>query len=125
MIVVGIIISVIGLLLVVSFVISRSRCRTRIEATVTGLDEKSMKLRGRTVRDITPVFTYTVDGKDYTYKAEMSTTNRRRFSVGQKETVFINEKHPSEARFGSNVGFLLFGLVLTFVGAAVIILSFM
>ena len=123
MIVIGIIIAVIGLLFVVAFAISRARCKMRIEATVSRLATKSMKLRGRTVTDTTPIFTYTVNGKEYTYKAEMSTTNRKRFAVGQKEFIYINEKKPEEARFGNNLGFLLFGICCVLVGALFIVLA--
>ena len=123
MIVIGIIISVIGLLFVVAFAISRARCKMRIEATVSRLATKSIKLRGRTVTDTTPIFTYTVNGKEYTYKAEMSTTNRKRFAVGQKEFIYINEKKPEEARFGNNLGFLVFGICCVLVGALFIVLS--
>ena len=125
MIVFGIIIAVIGSIFIVAFAISRARCKTRIEATVSRLATKSMKLRGRTVTDTTPIFTYTAGGEEYTYKAEMSTSNRKRFTVGQKEFIFINEKHPNEARYGSNFGFLLCGIVCVLLGTAVIVLSMM
>ncbi len=123
MIAIGIIIAVGGLLFIVAFGISRARCKTRIEATVCKLATKSMKLRGRTVTDTTPIFSYSVNGKEYTYKAEMSTASRKRFCVGQKEFIYINEKHPEEARFGSNLRFLLCGIVLFLLGAALIALS--
>lgn len=123
MIIIGIIIAVIGLLFIVAFSISRTRCKTRIEATVSKLATKSMKLRGRTVTDTTPIFTYTVNGEKYTYKAEMSTANRKRFTVGQKEFIFVNEKHPNEARYGSNLGFLLCGILCFLLGATFIVLS--
>ena len=124
MMVAGIVVAGIGVLLIVAFAISRARCKTKIEATVTKLSTKSMKLRGRTVTDTTPIFTYTVNGAEYTYKAETSTTNRKRFAVGQKEFVFINENHPNEARYGSNFGFLLCGIVCFLLGTAVIVLAF-
>lgn len=123
MFVIGIIIAVIGLLFVVAFAISRARCKMRIEATVSRFATKSMKLRGSTVTDTTPIFTYTVNGKEYTYKAEMSTTNRKRFTVGQKEFIYINDKNPEEARFGNNFGFLLFGICCVLVGAVFIVLA--
>ena len=123
MIIVGIIIAVIGALLVVAFAGSRVRCKMRIEATVSRLATKSMRLRGSTLTETTPVFTYTVNGKEYTYKAEMSTANRKRFAVGQKEFIYINDKNPEEARFGSNLGFLAFGICCVLVGALFIVLS--
>ena len=123
MIVIGIIIAVIGSLFVVAFAITGARCKTRIEAIVSRLATKSVKLRGSTVTDTTPIFTYTVNGKEYIYKAEMSTTNRKRFAVGQKEFIYINDKHPEEARFGNNLGFLIFGICCVLVGALFIVLS--
>lgn len=124
MMIFGIVAVGIGVLFLVAVAISRTRCTTKTEATVTKLATKSMKLRGRTVTDTTPIFTYTVNGEEYTYKAEMSTTNRKRFAVGQKEFIFINENHPNEARYGSNFGFLLCGVVCLLLGAAVIALAF-
>ncbi len=125
MVVIGIVIAFIGLLFIVSFAISRATCRTRTEATVSKLEAKTMKLRGKTVGDYRPVFTYTVNGEEYTYKAEISTSRKNRFTVGQKEFIFINEKHPNEARYGSNTGFLIFGIVCFLTGAAFTVLSFM
>lgn len=123
MIILGSIIAVIGLLFVVAFAISRARCKTKIEATVSRLSEKTMTVRGTTVKDITPIFTYTVNGKEYTYKAEMSTTKRKRFAVGKKEFIYINDKHPEEARFGSNFGFLVFGIGCVLAGALFVVLA--
>ena len=123
MIVIGIIIAIIGLLFVVAFVISRVRCKTKTESIVSGLATKSIKLRGKTVTDTTPIFTYTVNGKEYTYKAEMSTVKRKRFVVGQKEFIYINDKHPEEARFGNNLRFLFFGICCALVGTLFIVLS--
>lgn len=124
MMVAGIVVAGIGVLLIVAFAISRARCKTKIEATISKLATKPMKLRGRTVTDTTPIFTYTVNGVEYTYKAEISTTNRNRFSVGQKEFLFINENHPNEARYGSNLGFLLWGVLCFLLGTAVMVLVF-
>ena len=123
MIIIGSVITIIGLLFVVAFATSRAKCKTRTQATVSRLATKPIKLRGRTVTDTTPIFTYTVNGKEYTYKAEMSTTNRKRFTVGQKEFIYINDKHPEEARFGNNLGFFLCGFVFILIGTAFIVLS--
>ncbi len=123
MIIIGIIITAIGLLFVVAFAFGRARCKMRIEATVSRLATKSIKLRGSTLTDTTPIFTYSVNGKEYTYKAEMSTINRKRFAVGQKEFIYINDKHPEESRFGNNLGFLFFGICCVLVGALFIVLS--
>ena len=123
MLIFGIVLGVLGLLLVVAFILSRVRCTTKTEATVGRLIEKKMYLRGRTVKDITPVFTYTFDGKQYEAKADLSTTNAKRFTVGQKEYIYIDASHPENIRYGSNIGFLLTGIVIAAIGIFIIVIA--
>ena len=125
MLVLGIVLTVIGLLLIAAFLISRIRCRTETEAVVTKVIEKKSYHRGWTIWDCTPVFTYTVNGQEYTAKAESSTSNPKKFSVGQKLTIFTDAKHPENMRYGSNVGFCIAGIVIALLGIGIIVLYFM
>ena len=125
MIIIGIIIAVFGLLLIVSFMISRIKCRTETKAVIVKIIEKKSYHRGRTIIDCTPVFTYTVNGKEYTSKAESSTSNPKKYFVGQEVIVFTDANDPGVVRFGSNTGFGVAGAVIALLGIFVIVLCFM
>lgn len=123
MIVLGIVLSLIGVLMIVSLAMSKIKCRTAIEATVSKITEKSTTLRGSTIKSYSPVFTYSFGGRQYTAKSDVSTRNPDKYTVGQKLTVFTDEAHPENVRYGSNVGILFGGLVFALLGALFIVLS--
>lgn len=123
MIVFGIIMAVVGALCVTAFILSKVKCTVRTEATVSKIHEKKMVHRGRTTKQYIPVFSYEADGKTYTEEGDVETGNSERFTVGQKEFIFINPKNPKEFRYGNNVGILLFGMAFLLIGAFFIVLS--
>lgn len=125
MVFIGVVLTLIGVLLVISFLTSRIRCKTAIEATVGKITEKKRFFRGRTIIDYTPFFEYTVNEKKYTYKADSSTTEKAKFFKGQKVTVFIDPKHPEKARYGNNTGFFIAGIVFAAAGIFVLVLNLM
>ena len=125
MIVLGIVLLVIGLLLVIAFLSSRIRCNTQIPAVVVRVIEKKQYVKGRTVFDCTPVFGYTVNSKEYTAKADLSTSDPKKFTVGQAVTIYVDTEHPENIRYGSNAGFCIAGLVLAALGIFVMVLYFM
>ena len=117
---VGIVLSFIGVLMLASFLISRIKCKTAVEAVVSRVIVKKSYLRGKTYKHSTPVFTYTFNNKKYTQKANISTLKVGKYTVGDTFTVRIDPKNPSAMRFGANVGivavgalFLAAGLILT------------
>ena len=125
MIVLGIIPVVIGVLLLCAFLSSLIGCRTETEAVIVRIHEKKRFWKGRTIYDCTPEFSYTVNGKEYTAKTESSYSDPKKFSVGQKLTVFIDASHPERVRYGSNVGFGITGIVLALIGIFIIVLACM
>lgn len=120
----GIILTIIGLLIIIGFIMSLAKCKTKAEATVSQIIETKNVLRGSTIKSYSPVFSYKADDKDYFFKSEKSSLNPQKYEVGQKVTVYIDKKHPETARFGVNIGIFLSGLVLTFVGVVFIVLYF-
>lgn len=125
MLILGLLVAAVGALMIAAFVSSYLRCRTRVEATVCRVETKSHYFRGQTIREYIPVFSYSVGGKTYTAKADVSVRNPDRFAVGQKETLFVSARQPSVFRFGSHVPVLLWGLIFFACGVGVLILRFM
>lgn len=125
MIILGIILTVIGILLLVSFFISHIRCRTETEAAVSKVIVKEHYHRGRTIKDCTPVFTYTVNGKEYTAKSEHSTRDPKKYFVGQKHIIFTDADHPESIRHGSDAGYGIAGVVIALLGIGIIVLYFL
>ena len=123
MLIPGIILTVIGLLLLFACVFSYTRCRVRTEAVVSRVNVKKTYLRGTTLREFTPVFTYTVNGKQYTAQSYVTTRKPDRYTVGQTVTVYTDARNPENMRYGSHIGFLCAGIVLTAAGALLIVLT--
>ena len=124
MIVLGIILTIIGLLLLFAFSQSRIKCKTETEAIVVKIIEKKHFYKGRTVKDCTPVFAYTVNGKKYTAKWDHSTSDPKKFTVGQKLTIFTDADHPESIRCGNNIGYCITGIVFALLGILIIVLVF-
>lgn len=125
MLILGIVLCVIGFLLLISFLLSIIRCKTKTEAVIVRIIEKKRYFRGRTIKECTPVFAYTVNNVEYTAKADFSTTNANKFFVGQKLIVFTDINHPEKMRYGSNIGFCIAGIVFALLGIFIVILFFM
>ena len=125
MIVLGCILDLLGVLLILAFAVSRIKCTTAVAAVVSHIDIKKMTVRGSTVKRYLPTFTYTVNGKEYTAKADSDTADARKFIVGQTVTIYTDINNPTVIRYGSNSGFLTAGIILTAVGIGIIVLSFL
>lgn len=124
MTVLGIVLTAIGLLLIFAFSYGRIKCKTETEAVIVKVIEKKYYHRGRITKDCTPVFSYTVRGKEYSAKAESSTSNPDKYHVGQKVTVYVDDANPENVRFGSSVGFFIAGVVIALLGVFTLVLVF-
>ena len=125
MLIVGILLAVIGALLIVAYVRSKTKCIAPVQAAVVRLAVTKFPLRGTTVKKYAPVFTYSVDGKEYSGKADITTFKSDKYRIGQQYTVFIDPEDPGVFRFGNIIGFLLVGILFALAGALMIVLFFM
>ena len=123
MIVLGSILLIIGGLLIISFILCKTKCRTKVEATVSEIEVKKTPLRGTTLKQYTPIFAYMLNGKKYTAKAEIATCKKEMFFIGQNITIFVNPNNPESVRYAHNWGFLLTGIALALVGGLIFILT--
>ena len=126
LIVLSIIMSLTGLLLLAAILNSRIKCRTRVEATVSDIIIDKLPTRGGTyVKQYTPVFSYSVNGKTYTGKADTTTMKAEKYFIGQTVSVYVDSDYPEAMRYGSNFGILLAGLVFLAIGVLILVLYFM
>ena len=122
---VGIVLSVIGVLMLASVLVSRIKCKTAVEAVVSRVAVKKSYLRGKTYKFSTPVFTYIYNNKKYTQKANISTLKTGKYSVGDTFTVYIDPKKPDKIRFGGNFGIIICGALLLTAGLILTVCYFL
>ena len=118
--IVGIILSAIGILSIVSGIISKIKCSEPVEGTVTHLKDKSYYHRGITTHDITPTVAYTYNGKTYESKAPASTSDKNKYRVGGRIKVFVNPKRPGEFKLKNTLLPYVFGVILLIPGVILI-----
>lgn len=123
MIVLGSVLLIIGGLLIISFILNKTKCRTKVEATVSKIEVKKTPLRGTTLKQYTPVFTYMLNSNKHTVKADILTSKKEMFFIGQSITIFVNPNNPESVRYAHNWGFLLTGIALALVGGLIFILT--
>lgn len=124
-IIIGILLSLSGLLLIVAFVFSKLKCKTAVEARVSELVKKTVPFRGTRIVYYTPVFSYSVNGKTYTAKANLQTRDKNRFPEGQIFTVYLDTANPESIRLGGNIPFLIAGIIFLAAGTLFIVVNFM
>lgn len=123
MIVLGSVLLIIGGFLIISFILNKTKCRTKVEATVSKIEVKKTPLRGTTLKQYTPVFTYMLNSNKHTVKADILTSKKEMFSVGQKLTVFVDPNNPETVHYGHNWRFLFSGIAFALFGGLIFILT--
>ena len=118
--IVGLILIGIGLLMLTAKVMAYIKCTVPIHATVVNLKKEYTHLRGVRYTRYRPVVGYVVDGKEYTEKAHFRTSREMKYPIGSKMEICYNPKNPEEMRFVGHPFPLPMGLVLLFIGAALI-----
>lgn len=123
--VIGIIISAIGLFILGIRLRMLVSCRERIDATVTGVSVESNVIRGSTVHSYHPKYSYTVDGKTYKGTAAFSSLRENKYNEGDVFRVYINPKNPELVRFSRHFGLFIAGLCITAFGALLVVSYFL
>lgn len=118
--VVGIIISVIGLLLIIAKVMTYIKCTVQINATVVELEKEYTFFRGVEHTHYRPVVRYAVDGKSYTEKAHFRTYRKTKYPIASVIKICYNPKNPEQMRFVGHPFPLPLGLVFLFIGTVLI-----
>lgn len=118
--VVGIVLTGIGLLLLTAKVMTYIKCTVPINATVVKLETDETYFRGVKHTYYHPVVEYIVDGKSYTQTAPFRTYRKTEYPIGSKMKICYNPKKPEEMRFVGHLFPLHIGTVFLFIGAVLI-----
>ena len=118
--IVGIILASVGILSVLSGILSKRNCTEPAEGTVVSLKDKSYYHRGITTHDITPVIQYTYNGKTYESPACTSTSDKKKYRVGGRVGIRVDPNRPESYILGKTVLPYVFGLIMLIPGAVLI-----
>ena len=118
--VVGIILTGIGLLLIMAKVMTYIKCTVPINATVVKLEKEYTFFRGVEHTHYRPIVGYVVDGKSYTEEAYFRTYRKTKYPIDSEIKICYNPKNPKEMRFVGHLFPLPIGLVFLFIGAVLI-----
>ncbi len=123
--IVGIILSVLGLLSIISGILSKIRCTVPVEGIVSDLKDKTFYHRGITTHDITPTVKYDYNGKTYESKAATSTSNTKKYRIGASVRILVDPKSPESFVLGKPVFPYVFGVILLLPGVFLIVCYFL
>ena len=123
--VVGIIIAAIGLLLIITKVLTYIQYTMPINATVVRLKKDYTTFRGVTYTFYHPVVEYVVDGKIYTQMASFRTLRVTKYQVNSQMNICCSPKNPELMRFVGHPSPLPLGMVFLLIGGALIFCFFL
>ena len=118
--IVGIILSAIGVLFIVSGVLSKIKCTEPAEGFVVRLNDKTHYHRGITTHTITPVIKYTYNGNTYESEANTSTSNTKKYYVGGRVQILVNPNNPEQFKLGKAIAPYVLGVIMLIPGVLLI-----
>ena len=118
--VVGIILTGIGLLLLAAKVRTYVLCTVAVHAAVVKLELEYTHFRGVEHTNYRPVVRYVVDGKSYTEKAHFRTYRKTKYPIGSEIKICYNPRKPEEIRFVGHTFPMPTGLVFLIIGTVLI-----
>jgi len=116
----GIVLFLAGCLCILALIMSRIRCRTIVTAAVSDLIEIKYKLRGSTIIEYRPVFTFLFNGEEYTVTADFSSRRRYRYEIGSMIRIHIDPGDPSRIYTGNELSVIIFGIAGLLAGSLLI-----
>ena len=119
--VVGIMLSCIGLLLITAKLMSYIKCTVPVNATVVKLEREYTHFRSVKHTHYRPVVKYVVDGRAYSEKAFFRTRIKAKYPIDSQMISYFNPKNPEQIRFPGHLFPLPMGLVFLLAGAVLII----
>lgn len=120
----GIVVTLLGIIILSTYIYSIITCRTKIYATITSLKKESMKLRGSTVYSYRPEFKYSYNDTEYSGISIKSTYKKDKYQANEPLLIYINPNKPEDYRFSVFTGALLTGIIAFGVGMLFVILYF-
>lgn len=118
--IIGIFLSVFGLLSILSGFYANKNCIATVDAKITGLKDKASYYRGITTHNFTLEIRYTFNGKVYESKMKQSTRDARKYHIGKTLQVLVNPKQPESVLLKKTVFPFVFGLIVLIPGAILV-----
>ena len=120
---IGGLMTLVGLAILVSNLLSRLRCRVKTTATVKGLKAEPVKTRNGKQYVYRPKFSYKVNGKEYEGEAPFRSEDPKKYRKGDRFEIAYNPNNPGELCFRGKQSMMAKGLAL-FIGGAVFLLIY-
>lgn len=120
----GIILVILGVIWVLSSLFHDFSCSKKVVAKIIRT-ERDSKSYWRGSYKYYPVFSYTVEGKNYIIKDKYSQTrNKNKYFVGKEAVLSYNPKSPEEFRNGIKLSMYFIGASIFLLGAFFSVLYF-
>ena len=119
----GIIIALIGMILLFSYFKVLLSCRQAVIAQITSVKKEKITLRGSSVYSYRPVFSYSVDGHEYSGEATFTTHNKTKYNSGDSLKIYVSATQPGLYRFDGKIAPMIIGLIMVVIGGLFIVLS--
>lgn len=125
MLVIGLILSLAGILLLLGEIRDSAACSQSVTARVIRMEKDAQSYWRGTFRYY-PVFSYAVNGETYIRKAKASPTrNKNKYRIGEELAIRYSPEHPEHFRTGARVSAYLISMVLLAIGITLIVCCFL
>lgn len=118
--VIGVILSIFGLLSIVSGFYANKNCTAIVDAKITELKDKTSYYKGVTTHNFSLVISYVLNGNTYESKVNDSTRDGEKYHMGKTITVMVDPKHPERMLLKKTISQFVFGAILLIPGVILV-----
>lgn len=123
--IVGILLSLLGILCFSGAIQNNKACSLSVTAKVIGMEKDEHSYWRGTYRYF-PTFSYTVNGKEYVIKDEFSATrSKSKYRVGGEIIIKCDPENPEEIKVGVKLSPYIIGIVFAAIGVLLIVCYFL
>lgn len=122
--IIGIISAALGLVIFAGFIVSKASCSLKLTATVTEVKTSTLYVRGSKTYRYHPVYSYEVDGKEYSCEAPFDSGSAKKFREGDTRMIGVNPKRPESITFKGRFTALLWAVLFMIIGLFFVVLFF-
>lgn len=123
--VVGIILSLIGLIILISIIAKHIGCSMSVDADIINVESNRNTIRGSTYYTYTPVIKYNVNSRECVNKIPTETRNQNKYVIGSKLKIRVNPSNPDDFAYKTSGSAIFFGLLFLALGAILVVCFFL